>query len=60
MLEKVVEIIVHFVQISLANFDGRNVITHKNTFALHKFHQTIHRFQYGQNIWQVKDHVNIT
>jgi len=37
-LERGVEIIGHFVQISLANFDSCNVITHKNISTLHKFH----------------------
>jgi hypothetical protein len=42
------------------NFESYNVITHKNISALHKFHETIHRYQHGQNTGQAKDHVNIT
>jgi len=37
-LEKGVEIIGNFVQISLENFDSYNVITHKNISTLYKFH----------------------
>jgi hypothetical protein len=48
-LKRGVQINLHFVHVSLVNFNDYYIVTYENIFYVHKLRQAIHRFQHRKN-----------